>query len=288
MYLLPETELMNLSVVKEDHRTGVYILEPLAPGYGITLGNSLRRVLFASLEGSAISAVRIDGVTHEFTTIPGMKEDVVQMILNLKTLRVQLLDDEPTTLRLDVKGAGEITAKDFTTNANVRIVEPDHYLCTLDKAGKLSLEVVVARGRGYVPTEQRKHEQHPLGTITVDSIFTPVKKVHYEVENTRVGGMTNFDKLTLDMTTDGTIHPRTALMQAAQILVDHFTILTQASEPPTKKPAKKLKRVSIEVSEEMAPVETAAVAVPSKSRKKAPTVKSESLKIASPKTPKKK
>lgn len=225
MYTLPETELMKVQTTSEDDRLGTYIIEPLSPGYGVTLGNSLRRVLFSSLQGSAVSSVRIDGVTHEFTTLPGMNEDIVGLILNLKTLRVKMLTDEPVTLRLEAKGPGEVRAKQFATNPNVEIVDPEHYLATLDKQGKLSLEITVERGRGYLPTEQKRHEQLPLGTISIDSIFTPVKKVHYEVENTRVGGMTNFDKLTIDISTDGTIHPRVALLQAAQILVEHFGIV---------------------------------------------------------------
>lgn len=239
VYTLPETELMQIEASSEDDRNGSYVFEPLSPGYGVTLGNSLRRVLFSSLEGSAVSAVTIDGVTHEFTTIPGMHEDVVELILNLKTLRVKLHGDEAATLRLEAKGPGPVRAKDFTGNAQVTVVDPDHYLAALDKGGKLVLEVVVERGRGYIPTEQKRHEQRPLGMISVDSIFTPVKKVHYEVENTRVGGMTNFDKLTLDITTDGTIHPREALMQAARILEEHFAIVTDLGalvEKPVKKP----------------------------------------------------
>lgn len=244
MYTLPETELMKIQALSETDRSGTYVIEPLSPGYGVTLGNSLRRVLFSSLEGSAISAVRIDGVTHEFTTLPGMVEDIVSFILNVKTLRVKLVGDEPVTLKLEAKGPGEVRAGQIADHPQVEVVDPDHYLGTLEKGGKLSVELLVEHGRGYVPTEQKDHDQMPLGTISIDSIYTPVKKVHYEVENTRVGGMTNFDKLTLDITTDGTIHPREALAQAARILVEHFAVIQDLELPtaePVKKAAKKTK-----------------------------------------------
>lgn len=263
MYTLPETELMKVHAVEETDRSGTYVIEPLFPGYGITVGNSLRRVLFSSLYGSAISSVRIDGATHEFATLPGMIEDVVTLILNLKTLRIKLLTDEPATLRLEAKGPGAVRAKDFIANANVVVVDPEHYLATLDKQGKLSMEVTVERGRGYVPTEQKMTEHQPLGTISVDSIFTPVKKVHYEVENTRVGDMTNFDKLTIDITTDGTVEPRAALEQAAKILVEHFDILSQTSSQTGKRT-----EVAIEAVENMTE-ETTETIKPKRATKKA-------------------
>lgn len=229
---------MKVQVLSETDRSASYVIEPLSPGYGVTVGNSLRRVLFSSLEGSAISAVRIEGATHEFTTLPGMVEDIVAFILNVKTLRVKLLGEEPVTLKLEAKGPGEVRASQITNHPQVQVVDPDHYLATLEKGGKLSVELLVEHGRGYVPTEQKQHDQMPLGTISIDSIYTPVKKVHYEVENTRVGGMTNFDKLVLDIATDGTVHPREALAQAARILVEHFTVI-QGLELPTSAPAKK-------------------------------------------------
>ena len=259
MYTLPETELMKIETLGEDDRAGKYLIEPLSPGYGVTIGNSLRRILFASLEGSAITAVRIDGATHEFTTIPGMKEDVVELILNLKTLRVKLIGDEPTTIRLSVKGSGIITGAQFDANPNVQIVDQDHHIATLDKQGKLIIEALVERGRGYVPTEQKRNDQQPLGTISVDSIFTPVKKVHYDVVNTRVGGMTNFDRLSIDITTDGTIHPRMALAQAAKILVEHLTIISEITLPE-EKPAKKLSKKAIALAAAEAELSDEAVA----------------------------
>ena len=285
IYTLPETELMKIETQSEDERTGVYVIEPLSPGYGVTLGNSLRRVLFSSLAGSAVSSVQIDGVTHEFTTIPGMHEDVVELILNIKTLRVKLHTDESVILHLEAKGPGEVYAKDFQANASVTIADPDHYLASLDKQGKLSLDVVIERGRGYIPSELKRHEQRALGTISVDSVFTPVKKVHYEVENTRVGGMTNFDKLTIDITTDGTVHPREALRQAAQILLEHAQVITEI-EQPREAPVKKSRTKKATLDNKVVPVEvtpltkekkasaTPESAAVSKLTKKAPAKKS--------------
>lgn len=224
-YLLPETELLQVKETARDGFFASFEIEPLAPGYGITLANSLRRVLLASLPGAGATAVRIDGATHEFSTINGVNEDVVEIILNLKSLRMKLLTDQPVTLILDKKGPGPVTAADFKKNPDVEIMNPELHIATLDKKGHLSLEVTAEKGRGYVTTEMRRDEKLPLGTIAIDTIFTPIKKVHYQVENTRVGRMTNFDKIALDITTDGTIDPYDALKQAAQILIDHFSIV---------------------------------------------------------------
>ncbi len=224
-YLLPETELVQLKEVASDGNYAGFEIEPLAPGYGITLANSLRRVLLASLPGAAATSVRIDGVTHEFSTIDGVAEDVVEIILNLKSLRLKILTDGPVTLILDKKGPGVVTAADFKKNPDVEIMNSELHLATLDKKGHLVLEVNCEKGRGYVTTEMRRDEKLPLGTIAIDSVFTPIKKVHYQVENTRVGRMTNFDKISLDITTDGTINPFEAVKQASQILIDHFSIV---------------------------------------------------------------
>ncbi len=230
-YILPETELVS---VKEVQREGFYArfeIEPLTPGYGVTLANSLRRVLLASLPGAAATAVRIDGVTHEFSTLNGVTEDVVEIILNLKSLHLRLMTDEPVTLILDKKGPGQVTAADFKTNPDIEILNPELVIATLDQKGRLSLELTCEKGRGYVTTEMRRDEKLPLGTIMLDSIFTPIKKVHYQIENTRVGRMTNFDKITLDITTDGTIDPYDALKQSSQILIDHFAIMAGQVQP---------------------------------------------------------
>lgn len=229
MPLLPETELMNVTELAEASAVSTFVVEPLSPGYGMTIGNSLRRILLSSLGGAAVSYVKIDGVTHEFTTIKGMTEDVVDLMINLKSLRVRLTDPlaESATVRLQVKGPKLVTAADFNPSSEVEFADPKHVLATLGADGKLSLEVVIERGRGYVPAERKPADARPLGTIAVDSVFTPIKKLHYQVDHTRVGGMTNFDKLTIQITTDGTLHPRDALAQATTMLVEHLATLAR-------------------------------------------------------------
>lgn len=224
-YLLPETALVQVKETAREGYAASFDIEPLAPGYGVTIANSLRRVLLASLPGAAATSVRIDGATHEFATLPGVTEDVVEIILNLKQVRMKLNTDEPVTLILDKKGSGPVTAADFKKNPDVEIMNPEQHIATLDAKGRLSLELTCEKGRGYVTTEMRRDEKLPLGTIMMDSIFTPIKKVHYQVENTRVGRMTNFDKIALDITTDGSIDPYDAVKQASQILIDHFSIM---------------------------------------------------------------
>lgn len=253
-YILPETSLLQIKTMEKLGDTGTFVIEPLSPGYGVTIANSLRRVLLSSLEGAAITSLKIEGATHEFTTVPGVKEDVVEIILNLKTLRFKMYQDEPVTLTLSAKGAKTVTAADFEPNSSCEIVNKDVFIAVLDKTGKLNMEITVQKGRGYVPVERRSEEKMPLGTIAVDSIFTPVKKVHYEVENTRVGGMTNFDKITLELATDGSIDPEQALNRAAGILVEHFAIIQNAfTEAPKPEKAEKVKKVkkteSVEIKE---------------------------------------
>ncbi len=247
-YILPETNLFSIKKESREKNQATFIIEPLSPGYGVTVGNSLRRVLISSLSGAAISSVRIDGVPHEFSTLKGMKEDVVELLLNLKEIRFKLLSEGPVTLQLKVSGPVKVKAGDFKSNPEVEVINCDHYLCSLDKGGSLSLEVNVEKGRGYIPVERRKEEKLPLGTIAIDSIFTPLRKVHFEVENTRVGGITNFDKLTLDITTDGTISPEGALKTASQILLEHFGLVEGAIDikPPKEKIIKKaVKKVKV-------------------------------------------
>lgn len=230
MYTLPETEGLQITERPESDRVSVFTIEPLSPGYGMTIGHSLRRVLLTSLEGASVSYVKIEGVDHEFTSLKGMREDVVDLILNLKAMRVRSEISEPVVLHLEKKGAGEVRASDFEANADVQIADPDHYLATLEKDGKLVMDVTIEKGRGYVPVERKAREDHSIGTIAVDSVFTPIKKVHYEVEHTRVGGQTDFDKLTLELTTDGTVTPSEAMAHAAKILVEHFGLVQQAAE----------------------------------------------------------
>lgn len=237
MSILSNTELLKVSYKQgKELFAGQFVLEPLLPGYGLTIGHALRRVLLSSLGGAAITSVRIDGVTHEFSTLPGLKEDIVEIILNLKSLRLRLEGDEPATLRLEKKGPGEVKAKDFQKNAVVKIVDENHHIATLDKNGKLVMEVSIKKGHGYEPVENRTEEKLPLGTIAIDSIFTPIKKIHYEVENTRVGGMTNYDKLTLEITTDGSITPTEAFSCANQILIEHFNLISERSVKKSAEP----------------------------------------------------
>jgi len=227
MYTLPETELLSISEIRGDERRKTFVLEPLLPGYGVTLANALRRVLLSSLEGSAVTSVVIDGASHEFTIIPSVKEDVLDVTLNLKALRVKLHGDEPATVSLDVKGPAMVKAKDFAKNPSIEFVDPAAHIATVEKAGRLQLTATVERGRGFVPTEARERGREPLGTIQLDASFSPVRKVSYTVENTRVGRMTNFDKVTMEISTDGTVDPAQALDQAAAILVEHFGRVAQ-------------------------------------------------------------
>ncbi|EKD56272.1 MAG: DNA-directed RNA polymerase subunit alpha [uncultured bacterium] len=252
MFILPETELIKTKSVSTDKSTSVFVIEPLLPGYGMTIGNALRRVLLSSLAGAAITSVKIDGVTHEFSTIKGVKEDVVDLILNLKALKVQLHGDEPTIVKLSKKGPGQVIVKDFTKNSQVEFADPEYVIANLDKTSSLSLEITVEKGRGYIPTERRKDEKPVLGNIAIDAIFTPIKRVHYEVENTRVGGMTNFDKLTIDITTDGTINAMEALSASVNILQDHFNLIaTELKEGlPKASTAKKKSALAQKLSAE--------------------------------------
>ncbi|MBI4050132.1 MAG: DNA-directed RNA polymerase subunit alpha [Candidatus Doudnabacteria bacterium] len=211
---------------KDEGNKSELVIEPLYPGYGVTIGNALRRVLLSSLPGAAVTAVKIKGVDHEFSTIPDVTEDVVDVLLNLKQLRLRLHAEEPVTLELRVKGQKQATARDIKADSRVEVINKDLLIATLDgKAAELVMEIVVEQGRGYVPVEQRESEKLEIGMIAVDAIFTPVRNVNFAVENVRVGQITNYDKLTITMETDGTISGREALDIASQILVDHFSLL---------------------------------------------------------------
>ena len=207
-----------------------YDIEPLEAGYGRTLGNALRRVLLSSLPGAAITSVKIEGAQHEFQDVPGIKEDVTDIVLNVKKIRLRSFSDRPVTMRLEVSGERRVTAADIQAPASIEIVTPDVYICTLDGPdAHLDMELVVETGKGYVPAETK--DGQPIGQIPIDAIFTPVQKVNYTVENTRVGQMTNFDKITLQVWTDGAITPDDALRQASQVLVQHFQMIADHSEP---------------------------------------------------------
>lgn len=200
------------------------MVEPLERGYGITLGNSLRRVLLSSLPGAAVTSVKIDGVLHEFSTIPGVKEDVTEIVLNLKALSVKLDGDEPRLVRIEAEGEGEIKAGDIIHGPDVEILNPDLHIATLSADARLYIEITLEKGRGYVPAEKNKEQGQPIGIIPVDSIFTPVEKANFKVENTRVGQVTDYDKLTLEVWTDGSIAPDEAVSLGAKILNEHLNL----------------------------------------------------------------
>lgn len=203
-----------------------FTVEPLHSGYGMTLGNSLRRVLLSSIAGAAITAFRIEGASHEFTTLPGVKEDIVEITLNLKGIRFRLFSDEPQTITITKKGAGTVTAKDIKTNADVEIVNKKHVIATLDGASaSLTMDIVIEKGRGYRPVEESGSKKIITDMIAIDSIFSPVHRVRYKVENTRVGQMTDLDKLIISIETDGSITPRDAFEEAAAILVNQYNAL---------------------------------------------------------------
>jgi len=203
---------------------GKFVSEPLERGFGITIGNSLRRILLSSLQGASIISVKIDGVLHEFSTLPGVKEDVTEIILNLKEVRLKLHTEGPKTIRVKTEGPKVLKAGDIITGDAVEILNPEHYIATLSRDGKLSMEMVVKMGRGYVPAERNKEETQPIGTIPIDAIFSPIKKVNYTVTNARVGQITDYDKLTLEVWTDGSLNPEEAIAHAAKILKDQLSI----------------------------------------------------------------
>lgn len=224
--MLHPIQLPELKPVQEEGNKATFVVEPLHSGYGMTLGNSLRRVILSSLGGAAVTAVKIDSVAHEFSTIEGVKEDVVEIILNLKKLRFRVFSDEPQFLILSVSRKGEVTAGDIKTTADVEIVNPDQIIATLDKdKTKIGMEIKVEKGRGYVPVENREAEKLEVGMIAVDALYSPITRVRYNVENTRVGQMTDLDRLVMEIETDGTITPHDAIQQAAEILVEHFRVV---------------------------------------------------------------
>lgn len=214
-------------IEKENGSVTKFVVEPLERGFGITLGNCLRRTLLGSMPGAAAVAIKIDGIQHEFSSIPGVTEDVTDIVLNIKNLAVKtsvLDEDFTTTLYLHKKGAGVVTAQDIEINDQVEILNPDLKICTLDDNAKLDMEIIIGRGRGYVPAQKNKKEEYPIGTIAIDSIFTPVKAVNYSVESTRVGQSIDYDKLTLDVTTNGTMSAKEIISLAAKIVQDHIQL----------------------------------------------------------------
>lgn len=217
----PKIECVESS---EDGTYGKFVVEPLERGYGITLGNALRRILLSSLPGVAASAVKIDGVLHEFSTVQGVKEDVPELILNIKTLALKMTGDGPRTIYIDAKGPGEVKGGDIKTDGDVEVINKDLHIATLDDDAKLYMELTVNRGRGYVSQTKNKSEELTISTIPVDSIYTPVKRVNFTVENTRVGQITDYDKLTIEIWTNGTIKTDEAISLSAKILIEHFKL----------------------------------------------------------------
>lgn len=208
----------------DDNTYGKFVVEPLERGYGVTLGNSLRRILLSSIPGAAVTSIKIDGVLHEFSTVPGVKEDVAEIILNIKTLALKSNSDEPQIIIIDATEEGEITAGDIITTDAVEVLNKDLHIATLDVDSRLYIEMVVETGRGYVSADKNKKEGLPIGTIPIDSIYTPVHKVNFAIEDTRVGNNTEYDKLTMDIDCNGNIKPADALSLAARILVDHLQL----------------------------------------------------------------
>jgi DNA-directed RNA polymerase subunit alpha len=217
--------------VSDRPHEGLLTVEPCSPGYGTTVGNALRRVLLSSLPGAAVTSVKIKGVDHEFSTIDHVKEDVVEVILNLKSLRMKLHSDEPVKVFLKASGDKIVTANDFEANASVEFVNPEQVICTLtEKKANLEMEVTIGPGRGYRTTEDRAKEKLELGNIAIDALYSPILNVSYKVEATRVGEKTDYDKLVLKVETDGTIDPKDAITKSVQILLDHFNLLLQPDE----------------------------------------------------------
>ena len=223
----PKIECVEMS---EDNSYGKFVVEPLERGYGLTIGNSLRRTLLSSLPGAAVSFIKVDGVQHEFSSVPGVKEDIVEIILNIKNLHVKLNEPGPKVVYIEASGKGEVKAGDIKADASVEILNPDLHIATLNEDAKLNMEITLTSGRGYVSADKNRTEsQSIIGIIPVDSIYTPITKVNYQVENTRVGQITDYDKLTLEVWTNGTIEPDKAVSLAAKILIEHLKLFLDLS-----------------------------------------------------------
>ncbi|MCF6094826.1 DNA-directed RNA polymerase subunit alpha [Microaerobacter geothermalis] len=217
----PRIEIVEIS---DDATYGKFVVEPLERGYGTTLGNSLRRILLSSLPGAAVTSVQIDGVLHEFSTVEGVVEDTTEIILNIKKLAIKIHSDEEKLIEIDAEGEGEVKAGDIRADSDVEILNPDLHIATLAEGGRLHIRMTAKRGRGYVSAEDNKKGELPIGVIPIDSIYTPINRVNYSVENTRVGQVTNYDKLTLEVWTNGTIRPEEAISLGAKILTEHLML----------------------------------------------------------------
>lgn len=216
--------------IDEERNYARFVCEPLERGYGVTIGNSLRRILLSSLPGTAITSIKIDGVLHKFSTIPNVVEDVPELIVNLKAVRLRMDGVEEKTIRIDVKGEGEVTAGDIITDGTIDVLNPDLHIATISKGGSLNIEMTVDKGRGYNTADKNKKENQDISVLPIDSIFTPVKKVNYSVQNTRVGQMVDYDKLIIEVWTDGSLKPYEALSLAAKVMVGHLELFIDLSE----------------------------------------------------------
>lgn len=229
---MTEIEKPDIRRVEEIHEPnyGRFVVEPLDRGYGITLGNALRRVLLSSLPGTAVTSVRIDGVLHEFSVVPGVLEDTADIILNLKRLSLRLWADEPRTVRVDKEGPGEVTAGDIQADADVDILDPSQHIAYVDEGSRLSMELALGRGKGYVSADKNKRPDQAIGVIPIDSIFSPVQKVNWRVEDTRVGNITDYDRLTLEVWTNGSLTPEEAVSMGAKIVADHMRLFMNLTD----------------------------------------------------------
>lgn len=223
----PKIECIEMS---EDYTFGKFVVEPLERGYGTTLGNSLRRILLSSLPGAAVTSIKIDGVLHEFSTIPGVAEDVTEIILNIKNLAIKMYGDNTKIIKIDTHGEKVITARDIICDSDIEIINPDLHICSLGEGHRFYMEMTVEKGRGYATSERNKQPGQPIGIIPIDSIYTPVRKVNYIVENTRVGQVTDYDKLTMEVWTNGTIKPDESISFGAKILSEHLKLFITLTE----------------------------------------------------------
>jgi len=224
----------NVSIKHKDDFSGEFIIEPLERGFGHTLGNSIRRVLLSSIEGVGITRIRVEGIMHEFSTLDGMKEDMIEFITNLKGVVFRMESDGPVLLKLEKKGPGTVKASAIKLSSDVEIVNPDAYICTLTKKGKLNAEIRIEKNKGYKNAEENVVEGEPLGVIPIDTIFSPVRLVRFKVENTRVGQMTNFDRLSINIKTNGSVKPEDVLSQASKIINDYMALLIDLSDKESK------------------------------------------------------
>lgn len=244
MIQLPEA----VTVARKEGNKAVFEIGPLMPGYGATIANPLRRVLLSSLEGAAVTSIKIKGVDHEFGAIEGVMEDVIQVILNIKKIRMRSFSNEPVVVKLSAKGEGEITAGDIELTSDVEVINPEQKIMTVSgKKTEIDMELTVEKGRGYVSTEQRQKDKLPIGVIAIDAIYSPVKLVNFTIEDIRVGQRIDFNKIVMEVETDGSIQPEQAMKEAAQILTDHFSVVSQIEVPEAaEKPAKKAKKAKKE------------------------------------------